>query len=96
LVADTELRRHTERTRSRLWDQQTFFIGWRIALIIVMLRRVRIRTLDLYEALGADRLVTAASLVEVWRVVHEADRTLCSVLVQNSLKRRAVDSRISW
>jgi hypothetical protein len=61
-----------------------------------MLRRVRIRTLDLYEALGTDRLITAASFVEVWRIVHEADGTLCSIFVQDSLERRAIDSWISW
>jgi hypothetical protein len=61
-----------------------------------MLRRMRVRTFDLYEAFGADGLIAAAGLVEIWRVVHETDGAFRSIFVQDSLKRRAVDSWFSW
>lgn len=59
-----------------------------------MLRRVRVRTLNLHEALGADSLVAAPRLVEVWWVVYEADRTLRSIFVQKCFHTQAVYVRI--
>jgi hypothetical protein len=47
----------------------------------MMLRKMRISTLDLDKAFAADGLVTASRTVQVWRVREEADGTIISVLV---------------
>lgn len=47
--------------------------------------RMRIRSLNLYEALGADGLVTTSSLVQIRRVVEKADGALGSILIQKGL-----------
>lgn len=55
---------------------------------------MRVRTLDFDEALRADRLLTASCLVEVWRIVEKADRTLCGILVEKNFKRFIVDEGV--
>ena len=60
----------------------------------MMLWRVRIRPLDLDKALGTYWLIAASSLVEIRRVVEEADRTLGSILVEIGLDRLPIDVRI--
>jgi hypothetical protein len=47
----------------------------------MMLGRMWIGPLNLYEALGADWLIATARLIEVWRVEHEAYGTLFGVFV---------------
>jgi hypothetical protein len=47
-----------------------------------MLGRMRVWPLDLYEAFGTDGLITAPGLVEVGRIIEEADGTFGSILVQ--------------
>lgn len=47
-----------------------------------MLGVMRIRSLDLHKALRANGLVTAPCLIEIRRIVHEADRTLRGIFVQ--------------
>lgn len=48
---------------------------------MLVLRRMRVRPLNLYEALRADGLVAAPSFVEVWWIVYKADRALRSIFV---------------
>jgi hypothetical protein len=62
----------------------------RIVWIIVVFRRMRIRSLNLYEAFRADWLITAPCLVEIRRVVKEANGTLGSILVKKRLHRMAM------
>ena len=62
-----------------------FFSLWfrlRIARIVVVLRRVWIWPLDLYKTFGAYRLITASCLVEMRRVVQEADGAFCCIFVE--------------
>lgn len=56
----------------------------------MMFWRMRIRSLDLYEAFRADRLITTSSLIQVWRVVEEADGTLGSILVKERLQQMSM------
>ena len=51
---------------------------------------VRVGTLDLYEALAADSLVATSSVVEVWRVVEEADGAFAALFVQEYLERLSI------
>lgn len=57
----------------------------------MVLWHVWIRTLDLDKTLGANVLVTAASAVEVWGVVKEANGTLGRFFVEYCLDGTAVD-----
>ena len=59
-----------------------------------MLRWVRIGTFDLDETLGADGLVTTASLVQIGRIVNEANGALGRILIQECLDPLTVDVRI--
>jgi hypothetical protein len=56
----------------------------------VMLWRMRVRSLDLYETLRAYSLVAAPSLVQIWRVVKKANWALSRVLIQENLDCLAV------
>lgn len=55
---------------------------------------MRIRSLNLDEAFAANGLVTAAGVVQVWRVRQEADRTFGSVLVEENFEGLSVDKRV--
>ena len=78
-VSDPEFRCHTKRASRRFRNQESFLL-WRLWLcrwitrIFVMLGRVWVRPLDLYEAFRADRLVAASSFVEVRWIIEKADR----------------------
>jgi len=56
-----------------------------------MCGRVWIWPLYLDETLGADRLIATSGLVEVWRIIQEAYRTLCCVLVEIGFDGLPVD-----
>jgi hypothetical protein len=59
-----------------------------------MLWRVWIRSLDLNEAFRADVLTTAACVIQIRRIVEEANRALAGIFVKHSLQRRAINSRL--
>ena len=63
-------------------------------VVMFMLRRVRVRPFDLNEALRANRLIAASSLVEVWWIVQEANRAICRVLVKKHLYRLSIYKRV--
>jgi hypothetical protein len=46
-----------------------------------VLRRVGVRSPDLYKAFRTNRLIATPSLVEVGRIIYKADWTFCGVLV---------------
>ena len=56
-----------------------------------MLWGVRVRALDLHEAFGANGLITASGVVQVWRIVEETDRTFACVFVQIDFDGLPVD-----
>ena len=56
----------------------------------MMLRGVRVGSLDLDKTFRANGLIAAPCLVQMWWVVHETDGTLRGVLVQKSLDPLAI------
>lgn len=54
-------------------------MGW---IVMFMLWRMRIWSLDLHEALRAYWLIAASRFVEIGRVIEEADRTLSRIFIQ--------------
>lgn len=60
-----------------------------------MFRRMRIRAFDLDKAFRADGLIAASCMVQIWRVVKEADGTFSRILVEISLNGLPVDERIA-
>jgi hypothetical protein len=65
-----------------------------IGVGLLVLWRMRIRALDLNEALGADGLVTASSFVEIRGIVQKADWAFGRILIEINLNRLAVDKGI--
>jgi hypothetical protein len=57
-------------------------------------REVWVRPLDLHETFAADGLVAASSVVEVGRVVQEANWALATFLVQKHLKRLSINEGV--
>lgn len=61
-----------------------------------MFRRMRIRSLDLYEALRAYGLIATSCLIEIWRIIEEANWAFQNVFVQIGLDRLAINLRFMW
>ena len=57
---------------------------------------MRVRSLDLHEALGTNGLVATTSFVEVRRVVKETDWTLRRLAIEISFDWQARDVRVMW
>ena len=76
------------------WVSTFFGWRWRRSGRVTMFRRVRVGTLDLDETFGTNCLIAATSLIEVWWVIQETDRTLGSVFVKVSLDGLAAHKRI--
>lgn len=47
----------------------------------MMLRGMGIWSFDLHKALGANGLVATPGLVQVWRIIQEADGAFCRILI---------------
>lgn len=60
----------------------------------MVLRWVRVWSLDLNEAFRADSLVATTSLVEIWGIVKKTNWALDSILVQEYFKCLAIDIRV--
>lgn len=81
---------------SRLRHELAIFLwfqGW-VSWLAVVLWRMRFRPLYLYEALRAYGLITTAGLVEMRWIIHEANRTLHRILVEEGLRALPVDIRV--
>ena len=59
-----------------------------------MLRRMRVRSLDLYEAFGAECLITTTSLVQIRRIIKETDWTFSGIFIQVGFNRMATDKGV--
>ena len=93
-VCDTEFRLNTKRACGWLRNERTILRGlrWRAAITCIMvLGRMGIWPLDLNEALRADGLVAATCLIEIGRIVEEANRAFGRVFVQKGFNTLAVD-----
>ena len=95
-IGDAEFGLNTKWACRRLRNQLTLFLrfrGWSLCIAMV-LGWMGIGPLNLYKALGANRLIATARLVEMWRVEHEADGALLGILVQECLDTLSIDIRV--
>jgi hypothetical protein len=60
----------------------------------MVLRRMRVRSFDLYKTFRANGLVAATSFVQVGRITEEANGALGRVLVEKDLDPLAINVRI--
>lgn len=97
VVCDTEFGLLAVRAARRLRYQHLgrFWIRLRIVLVVMPLGKMRVRSLDLHEALTANLLVAASGSVQIWRVVQEANRAFCAFFVKENLHRLSVHKRVS-
>jgi len=102
IICDTKFRLLAKWASSWLRNEMVFICGprvfrWmRIIRIIMVFWWMRIRSLDLHEAFGADRLVTTSRLVQVRRIIEEADWTLRSIFVDVRFQQLAMYIRVLW
>lgn len=66
----------------------------RVFTVAMTLWEVWVRSLDLYKTLTADGLVAASGVVEVGRIVEEADWALAAIFVQKHFERLPIDEWI--
>lgn len=63
---------------------------------------MRVGSFDLHKAFTADRLVATPSVIEIGRIIKEANGAFASLLVNENLERLAVDEwvvgqvHLSW
>jgi hypothetical protein len=48
---------------------------------MLVLRRMRIRSLDLYKAFRTYGLIATSGFIQIWRIINEADRAFCRILI---------------
>jgi hypothetical protein len=54
-------------------------------IMMFVLRRMRIRSLDLYKAFRAYGLIATSGFIQIRRVVNEAYRAFCRIFIQKCL-----------
>jgi hypothetical protein len=48
---------------------------------MLRLRKMRIRSLNLYKALRAYGLIATSGFIQIWRIINEADGAFCRILI---------------
>jgi hypothetical protein len=48
---------------------------------MLRLRRMRVRSLNLYKAFGTYGLIATSGFIQIRRIINEADGALCRILI---------------